>query len=315
MPKFSVIIPLYNKENDIASTLKSLLEQGFDDFEAIVVDDGSTDNSKKAVANFTDPRIRFFSKENEGVALTRNFGVQKALGAFVAFLDADDNWHPHHLENLNNLTQQFKDARWFATAYAKRHHQNFTTPMLSPIMKKPKNWTGLVANYFEYSLTDALAWTSAVCFRKDFFQELKGFDPKITHGAGEDTDLWIRAALASPLAFSTIISATHNLDGSNRISHTPTLKRNYINVDVYEPYCPEVPFLKKYLDSNRFSMALQHKMAGDFDSFKRYASKIDPNNLLLKQRFTLGMPAWFLRLLWKFKKGMEALNVRLTLFK
>src|SRR5690554_7362859 len=124
--------------------------------------------------------------------------------------------------------------------------------MISPIMEN-KNWMGIVDDYFKNSLIDALAWTSAVCMKKEFFQSLNGFDSSITNGAGEDTDLWLRAALEEPLSFSTKISATHNLDSSNRISHTPTKKRNFMALDKYEAEAKENIFLKKYLDVNRYS--------------------------------------------------------------
>src|SRR5690554_857341 len=113
MPKFSVIIPLYNKEKDVLSTLQSLLAQSFSDFEALVINDGSTDRSWEVVSSLKDPRIRLFDKANEGVSLTRNYGVRHAGARYIAFLDADDYWYPNHLDNLNQLTRKFPDCRWW----------------------------------------------------------------------------------------------------------------------------------------------------------------------------------------------------------
>lgn len=314
MPFFSVIIPLYNKERDIEQTLVSLFKQSFTDFEVIVVNDGSTDRSEEIVKSFSDPRIRLFSKENEGVSKTRNFAAHRARANHLVFLDADDYWYPFHLKNLQLLITKFPEAAWYAAAYEKRHNKNFTSSMISPIMEN-KNWMGIVEDYFENSLIDALAWTSAVCMKKSFFLDLGGFDTGITHGAGEDIDLWLRAALASPLAFSTRISARHNLDSSNRISHTPTKKRIFMNPDKYEKTAAKNPFLKKYLDQNRYSFALQHKLAKDISSFKEYSEKINPENVNKKQRFLLNQPRWVLVLLIRFKTVMEFFGKRLTAYK
>ncbi|QAA82913.1 glycosyltransferase family 2 protein [Aequorivita sp. H23M31] len=314
MPEFSVIIPLYNKEKDIEKTMASLFAQRFSDFEIIVVNDGSTDGSEKVIKSFTDPRIKLFSKKNEGVAKTRNFGVEKASAQHIAFLDADDYWHANHLENLDYLIKKFPEQQWYCTAYEKKHNQKLTTAMISPIMDK-KEWSGIVDDYFKNSLIDALAWTSAVCMKKSFFQKLGGFDATITNGAGEDTDLWIRAALASPLVFSTRISARHNLDGSNRISHTPTKNRVFLNPDNYEEIAQKNPYLKKYLDINRFSFAIQHKLANDLDSFKEYVKKLDVENLNAKQRFLLNQPRGILILLIRMKVLFESFGTRLTAYK
>ncbi|MAY53125.1 MAG: glycosyl transferase [Flavobacteriaceae bacterium] len=314
MPKFSIIIPLYNKEKDIAKTLNSLFLQTETDYEIVLVNDGSTDNSEGVVTSFDDARIRYFSKENEGVSKTRNFAVTKATSEHIVFLDADDYWYPNHLENLDGLIHSFPNEQWYATAYEKRHHKNFISSMRSPILKKPSGWKGLVPNYFENSLIDPLAWTSAVCFKKSFFESLGGFDTAITHGAGEDTDLWIRAALQAPLVFSTEIRARHNLDGTNRISNTPTLIRKFMDVGVYEKEIENHPGLKAYLDINRFSFAMQHKMAGDLATFKMFAKDIDTNNLTGKQRYMLKQPKQVLRLLLKGKALAEKAGIRLTSF-
>ena len=105
-----------------------------------------------------------------------NFGVSKAKTEYIAFLDADDYWYPNHLENINSLIEKFSNGEWFATAYDKRFHENFKSNMNSPILKKGDHWLGIVNDFFKNSLIDCLAWTSAVCMKKDFFESLDGFD-------------------------------------------------------------------------------------------------------------------------------------------
>lgn len=88
----SVVIPLYNKDKQIAKTLYSVLKQTYPNFEVIVVNDGSTDNSLSEVSKISDSRIRLICQENKGVSAARNRGIQEAKSDYIAFLDADDEW-------------------------------------------------------------------------------------------------------------------------------------------------------------------------------------------------------------------------------
>ena len=113
----SVVIPLYNKEKSIAQTLECVLNQTYKDFEVIVVDDGSKDNSAAIVAQFTDTRIHLIRQENGGVSAARNRGIEEAQGKYVAFLDADDVWLTDHLESLVNLIRQYSQCRTWSSNY------------------------------------------------------------------------------------------------------------------------------------------------------------------------------------------------------
>ncbi|MEM7166542.1 MAG: glycosyltransferase [Planctomycetota bacterium] len=98
VPTVSVIVPLYNVERFVEKAIRSVLEQTFADFELLIVDDGSTDNSVQICRGVEDPRIRILSQENRGVAEARNHGIRAARGEFVALLDADDMWVPEKLQ-------------------------------------------------------------------------------------------------------------------------------------------------------------------------------------------------------------------------
>src|SRR5690554_5521626 len=95
---FSVVIPLYNKELSISNTIQSVLDQTFQNFEIVIVNDGSTDNSVKEVEKFDDKRIRLIHQENQGVSAARNRGIKEARYEWIAFLDGDDLWEKEHLE-------------------------------------------------------------------------------------------------------------------------------------------------------------------------------------------------------------------------
>ena len=121
MPLISIIIPLYNKERFIENTLNSVLRQTFMDYEVIIIDDGSNDDSGSIVSNFDDKRITVYSNSNNGVSHARNFGISKANSDLIALLDGDDLWEPNHLENLYNLYEKFPDCGLYATAYNKKY--------------------------------------------------------------------------------------------------------------------------------------------------------------------------------------------------
>lgn len=96
-PTVTVVVPVYNVASTIAETLESLLSQTFDDFEVLIVNDGTPDNSLEVVATFNDPRIRVINQKNGGLNSARNTGIREGKGKYIAFLDADDLWRPRML--------------------------------------------------------------------------------------------------------------------------------------------------------------------------------------------------------------------------
>ncbi len=104
MPIFSVVMPVFNVEKYLKHSVQSVLEQTFNDFELIIVNDGSTDSSKKCLEQIIDTRVTIIEQENRGLAGARNTGIRAAKGKYVAFIDSDDLWHPdklkYHFEHL-----------------------------------------------------------------------------------------------------------------------------------------------------------------------------------------------------------------------
>ena len=99
----SVIIPLYNKEKQIAKTLQTVLNQTYQNFEIVIVNDGSTDRSVDEVKKFLNSRIRLINQKNGGVSAARNRGIKEAKGEYLAFLDADDIWQNNYLQTQIDL--------------------------------------------------------------------------------------------------------------------------------------------------------------------------------------------------------------------
>lgn len=113
----SVVIPLYNKEQIIEKSLRSVLSQDYDDFEVVIVNDGSTDRSAEIVKGIDDPRIRLIEQENGGPSKARNTGVKNANGEWVVFLDADDEFLPGALSHYNSLIQNYVVNDFFACSF------------------------------------------------------------------------------------------------------------------------------------------------------------------------------------------------------
>lgn len=102
-PFFSIVVPTFNRADSIIATIEGCLSQRFGDFELLIVDDGSTDNTKEVVAQIHDPRLIYLPQQNAGPAAARNRGVEQAQGQYIAFLDADDSWFPEYLEHARQF--------------------------------------------------------------------------------------------------------------------------------------------------------------------------------------------------------------------
>lgn len=311
MPFFSVIIPLYNKENHIKATLESVLSQTFNDFEVIVIDDGSTDGSAAEVSKIEDERIKLFNIENHGVSHARNFGVQQSNSDFIAFLDADDLWKPFHLENLKSLYDEFPNCGMYATAYESQFGDKMIASHYYRIPKK-RQWSGIVWDFFELSSINCIASSSSVMIPKTIYNGLNGFDT--SYNSGEDIDLWIRMALCHSIAFNNEPSVTINMLADNQASKKSIQFKNHLNFDSFEQE-DDHSSLKKYLDLNRFALAISHKLEGNIQEANLLVSKIDKNSLNLKQRLLLKMNTNLLQNLMRFKDTLRKNGIGLSAFR
>ena len=116
-PFFSIVIPLYNKEEYIVTTIDSVLSQNYSNFEVIIVDDGSTDNSAQLIKNYSDERVNYYYQNNAGVSSARNKGIELANFDLIAFLDGDDLWEKEYLKSIVELYHLYPNVSVYATAY------------------------------------------------------------------------------------------------------------------------------------------------------------------------------------------------------
>ena len=204
----SVIIPLYNKETGIATALRSVLAQTYQDFEIIVVDDGSTDGSVAIVESFDDPRIHLIRQQNAGVSAARNRGISEAKGEYVAFLDADDEWMPEFLEEIRTLQEAYPACKAQATNYVFNSNGVNSPTILRKIPFLGEQ--GILSNYFEVaSCSHPPVCSISVCIERKLLQEIGGFPIGIK--SGEDLLTWARIAVCTQWAYSLKAFAQYNL--------------------------------------------------------------------------------------------------------
>ena len=194
--QFSVIIPLYNKERYVARCIQSVLAQTRQDFEIIVVNDGSTDHGPDIVRQMTDSRIRYFHKENGGVSSARNLGAREALSGLLLFLDADDELLPHYLEAVAELAEKYPKAGAYGTAcwFVKANGWIRYGGNKGPLEGK---YEGIVTNFFRGG---HILWYVCGVIRKEVFERVGPFDLRLTNG--QDADMRFRLAVESSFAYT-----------------------------------------------------------------------------------------------------------------
>lgn len=308
MPFFSVIIPLYNKESFIENTLKSVINQTFTDFEVILVNDGSTDNSEEKIKKLIDNRIQYFLKENGGASSARNFGIEKAQSHYITFIDADDYWYPHFLQEMFEKIKLFPEQKVFSAAIEIETSKNVIPAVYS--IEKTNDFE--IVNYFRASNKETVICTSCAVFHKSVFEKVGNFDTNIK--SGQDTDLWIRIGLVYPVLFSWKILARYVYDDKSLSKNELYLVRK-LNFSKFEELEKNNPDLKKFLDLNRFSLSIKCKLSNEKKLFYKYSKAIDSNNLDFKKRFLLILPTFILRFLIRFKTILANVGLGNSVFR
>lgn len=289
-PFFSIIIPLYNKEAHVKNTIRSVINQSYNNFEILVINDGSTDASLEIVNAINDSRIKVFSKINEGVSSARNFGIKKATGEFVAFLDADDVWEVSFLEHINYLITQFPQESVFSTAIKistskKTYNANY--------LHLPNDKQVMLIDFFRSSMDHPILSGSSCVLKKESLDKIGWFNTTLK--TGEDTDFWIRIGLIFKVVFSIKILVTVVISDK---SLTKQNRKEYLALDFskYEKHSNSISSLNPYLNKNMFSSALKYRLVGDIENYKKLKNKIDFNKLNIKQKALLNLPLFITKI-------------------
>ena len=308
---FSVIIPLYNKAPYIEKALSSIASQTFTDYELIVVDDGSKDDSASIAETQIQnqwgngTKAKLIRQSNSGVSTARNNGVAASHGDYICFLDADDWWEPTFLEEMAKLIAEYPDTGIYGTNYTiinERKHKTRVAPIgIDTTFKQ-----GYI-NYCQvYAKTLCMPlWTGAVCVPRHIFDEMGGFKPQLK--LGEDFDLWIRIALKYKVAFLNKPLSNYNqdVDTANRgIGHLHKPKNHMLwNLDYLANEEQTNPDYKYLIDRLRTNSLLPYFISNEYhNAATKELDKIDWTRLPITYKKLYQKPIWFLRLKQKILK-------------
>lgn len=212
--KFSVVIPLYDKAPYIVAAVNSVLAQTFQDFEVVVVDDGSDDGGAELVEAIADPRVSVVRQVNAGVSAARNTGISRAGGEWVAFLDADDWLHPHYLATLVDVQNKHPGADTVAADHLLVGHSEGMWPPTWPATDDSPAVEVIEDLPFRWMVGPCLC-SSAVAVRRSQLLRMQPCFP-VGESRGEDLDLWFRLGENSPiaLAHTPLAAYRRGIDGS-----------------------------------------------------------------------------------------------------
>lgn len=230
-PTLSVIIPLYNKEREIGGTLRSVLAQTRRPDEIIVVDDGSTDRSAEEVLAVRSSLVRLIRQENAGECAARNRAIAESRGELIALLDADDEWEPEFLAEIEALYREFPGCGVYSTAFRIVSHDG-VFPARTPYRR------GVVDNFFRDSAHCYISIPSASAVPRAVFDAVGGF-PEGMKIAG-DLYMWIKIARRYKVCFSPRPLCRYSKVASNRSAASYTPERTaYSFEELYDPAAPE----------------------------------------------------------------------------
>lgn len=298
MAQVDIVIPLYNKENTVARTIRSIQAQTVTDWRMIVVDDGSTDAGPDVVRSFDDPRITLLHQENRGPGAARNAGIKAASADYIAFLDADDQWYPWHLENA--LDAIGKNPVSLVGSYF------FEWPLRTDTTGR---WQRRGVFPGVYRITDAMSperieafvfffhvWATLV--KRQTALQYDGFHEERCVN-GEDTIFLARMVLNEPFMVIGPASVRHNLQDSDlSITHDYPLNPALINPDIILSYClKDNQFTVRIFMARWALLTAHHKARNGFREHAVYLLEHFPETRqfhleYLRCRIEIGLSRW-----------------------
>ncbi len=236
IPFFSVVIPVYNKAPHIQCSISSVLNQTFQNFELILVNDASTDNSLEEIQKFTDERIRLFQRTEPGPGgyAARNLGIEKAEGEWVAFLDADDEWYPNHLEKMHELAHKYPDVYFMSCGWQTQNNGVKNENAFYKELKEKDSLRITVEEYLKFALKKKLpVWTSVASVKKTSPVASNLFPADLGAKRGGDLHAWLKLICHhKQMAWSNHIGAVYHVDSVNMVTKSsaavPDLYNNSI---------------------------------------------------------------------------------------
>jgi glycosyltransferase involved in cell wall biosynthesis len=217
----SVVIPLYNKAPHVAAAIQSALGQTLSPREVIVIDDGSTDGGLDIARAVVDPRVTVLTRSPPGPGgyAARNLGIERASAEWIAFLDADDLWRPHHLADMAAAVGACAEPVGcvFTRFEVKEPGRDRPYPMAERFLPSGRALDLSAILRAWLATRRCPLWTGASAFRRELLREV-GLFPAGRARRGGDKDLWLRSVARAKSAYAPVISAEFHLDAVNRVS-------------------------------------------------------------------------------------------------
>lgn len=246
-PLFTVVIPTYNRADLIPKTIGTILQQTYEDFEIVVVDDGSSDRTEDVVRSIQDPRVRYYKKANGERGAARNYGVARGNGTYINFTDSDDWVYPHHLANAVRMIERHKGPEIFHLGFERCTADG----------TKTWQWEPFTGSVNERLLRGNLLHTGGVFVRREVALR-HGFSEDRLLSPSEDFELWLRLAARYRIFHDDAITSTLVLHEQRSMSakdysvfvRSGELVKKYILADetFRESFGPKVQVFTSYID-------------------------------------------------------------------
>lgn len=309
-PSFSIVIPLYNKANFIAETLQSVLQQTIEDFEIIIVNDASTDDSVNRANRIIDNRITVLHhKKNKGLSATRNTGIAYANADWICLLDADDIWENNYLATLSLLIQQFPEASIIGTDYQEKHSNTLTVLPTHTIHQALKNTSFLVKDNFEANMGQPLVCQSSMAFSRKVIADKMVFDENITYS--EDIDFYIRNLSQHKVAYHYSPMVTIRVNYENQITNSGIKNKTIPNFSTYKNIITSKS-MERYIDFQRYTFVLNYRKEKAFDKANALQEDINFANLNWRQQLLIKLPYFLLKLMTNIKRFLLSKQIRVS---
>lgn len=265
----SVIIPTYNRVHYLQEAIESVLRQTYKDFEIIIVDDASTDNTKEIVLSYGD-RVRYVCQDNKERAAARNNGIIHAKGGYIAFLDSDDIWLPNHLQVCLHTLNSSQDA---GLAFSGSCIIDENGKIISKV--KLCSFNGFVLNNIVSKFSSGGCNASSCLIKKEIFNRVGYFNEDRALSGSEDWEIWVRIAASTKFISTNLYTvklrfhkekSSINADKMAK-SMTKALDTIYNNADIL----PKIKDLKKQAYSSLYTIiAINYYASGNMEAARKY---------------------------------------------
>lgn len=288
---FSVIIPAYNAASYINNSIDSVLNQTVGDFEILVIDDGSEDDTKSIVESIKDERIRYIYQSNGGVSSARNTGISNAKGEYICFLDADDLWKPNHLEVISRLIKKYPDTDVYITGYEILLNDGQVIPKICSGVCNDQQSDNVFKQIWECGY---FIHTNSIACKASAFEVAGLFEIGVKNS--EDDDMWYRLFLYFSSAISSEITTTYIRENSNA-----TKSRIFVEDWIFYKRCDGIMasnavsdekkfYLRRLLEQRKLSFVRYCLVNGDKKTAWERMKLID-KKLLKKKKYIVTLVA------------------------